>query len=386
MVPRLFELVFQRERDPAVPEAFDFKPQAYRRVERDQPRGPAYLPWDEVLAALVQLQQRAGAALESTDPRRRIGAVLRTFLQEAAWPLPEADLVRPAAKDEGPAIITVRSSAAELYALPWELATLPASGRYLADLPDVLVRYEWPGLSLPAVPEDAGQGPPRVVFAWSPAGGAVPEAEHRRHIRDAVARTRVPGVVFEEVAQVSGTALEAALAKSDGPTVLHILCHGALHGPKEARHAALVWNDASDSAAVDAFDVDRLRGLLDRRRAGLRLVVLSACLGGDRDPAGLHIGSLAQAVHRLGVPAVVASRYPLSVPGSIRLTRVLYDALLAEGAPVEVGLLRARSALMAEDHGGDGCGHCAADAYALQLTGAARKRCAMSRGRRRGAR
>jgi tetratricopeptide (TPR) repeat protein len=367
MAPRLYELVFQRERDPAAPEAFDFTPQAYLRVERDQPKGPAHLPWNDVLAALVQLRQRAGAALEGTDPRRRIGAVLRTFLQDVAWPLPEAALVRPAAKDEGPAIITVRSSAAELYALPWELATLPASGRYLVDLPDVLVRYEWPGL--PVAAEDVGEGPPRVVFAWSSAGGAVPAAEHRRHIRDAVARTRVPSVVVDEVAEVSGTALEAALAKSGGPTVLHILCHGALHGPREARHAALLWNEAPGSSAVDALDVDRLRGLLDRHRAGLRLVVLSACLGGDRDPAGVYVGSLAQAVHRLGVPAVVASRYPLSVPGSIRLTRVLYEALLAEGAPIEAALLRARSALLAEDHGGDGYGNCAADAYALQLYG-----------------
>lgn len=36
------------------------------------------------------------------------------------------------------------SSAAELYALPWELLTLKASGQHIGALAEVLLRYEWP--------------------------------------------------------------------------------------------------------------------------------------------------------------------------------------------------------------------------------------------------
>jgi CHAT domain-containing protein len=94
-----------------------------------------------------------------------------------------------------------------------------------------------------------------------------------------------------------------------------------------------------------AVDAGALQRLLAPHRQRLRLVVICACLGGDHAPASLYAGSLAQAVHRLGIPAVVASRYPLSANASTRLTRVLYRALLARGASLEEALLQARAAL-----------------------------------------
>jgi hypothetical protein len=40
-------------------------------------------------------------------------------------------------------MVTVRSNAAELYSLPWELITIGPSGQHLGELPEVLLRYAW---------------------------------------------------------------------------------------------------------------------------------------------------------------------------------------------------------------------------------------------------
>jgi hypothetical protein len=44
-----------------------------------------------------------------------------------------------------------------------------------------------------------GEGPPRIVFAWSAAGGDVPDREHHLLLADAVDRARLPGLTIREV-------------------------------------------------------------------------------------------------------------------------------------------------------------------------------------------
>ncbi|WP_437607344.1 CHAT domain-containing protein [Sorangium sp. So ce834] len=374
MPPALFDLTFHRRERATQPEALRFEPQVYLRVEGDRPVAEAELPWSQ---DLVQLLGRLARDAGDAEARMRVGAVLRDLLVKLRWQIPEA-LHRVGATDEddGPALLTVRSSAAELYVLPWELTTVPASGEHLADLGQLQVRYEWPGLPPLPLSLDAGRGeaaPARLLFAWSTAGGWVPAAEHRAALEAAIARSRRPRVRLEVVPDVGERALEDALA-ADTPTVLHLLCHGTLHDAGGGRSGALDWNDDSDSGvARGAIDGYRLARLLEPRRDRLRLVVLCACHSGGGDPNGLFLGSVAQALHRMGIPAVVGSRYPLSTDGSLRLTRVLYDALLAEGLSLERALLRVRAALHSPNgratpgDAGDALGPRSEDAYALQL-------------------
>ena len=100
---------------------------------------------------------------------------------------------------------------------------------------------------------------------------------------------------------------------------------------------------------------------------------VDACHSGDARPEGLFLGSMAQAIHRVGVRTVVGSRYSLSGSGSVRLTRVLYGELLREGTSLERALLRARAALhhpggkAGPKDGGDKHGQRSEDAYALQF-------------------
>jgi len=90
--------------------------------------------------------------------------------------------------------------------------------------------------------------------------------------------------------------------------------------------------------AVDSW---RLRQLLAPHADTLRLVVLAACGSAH----GREFDSVAQALHRAGIQSVVASRFPLSVPGAIRAAQTLYDAALAQQATLEEAFLLARKQL-----------------------------------------
>lgn len=103
---------------------------------------------------------------------QELGERLRGFVKDAGWEALEARIA--ATRDAGRRILlTIRSSAAELYALPWELLLL-RSGERIGQVRNLLLRYEWPDTqSKPERPRPRREGG-RILFAWSAAGGAVP--------------------------------------------------------------------------------------------------------------------------------------------------------------------------------------------------------------------
>ena len=139
-------------------------------------------------------------------------------------------------------------------------------------------------------------------------------------------------------------ALESARKSGDPVAVLQLLCHGGAAGSSFG--LVLDREDAADESGV--VDAARLRQLLAPYAKTLRLVVLCACDSGNPGVLGNQLGSVAQTLHRVGIPSVIASRFPLSVSGSIRLTEVLYHQLLAETQSLEASLLAVRRRL-AED-------------------------------------
>ncbi|MCA9661171.1 MAG: CHAT domain-containing protein, partial [Myxococcales bacterium] len=152
------------------------------------------------------------------------------------------------------------------------------------------------------------------------------------------------------LANASASAIAEALARAerDGTpcAILHILCHGGQLGTSFG--LALGTRDAPQ--VEDAGD---LRQLLAPHAHALRLVVLSACDSGNTGAPGNHLGSVAQALHRAGLRAVIASRYPLSVSGATILTRALYRGLLVELRSLERSLAVARRQLAREVRGLD---------------------------------
>ena len=326
------------------PFAFRFAPQEYLLRGPGGVYGGAELAWDEaLLATLVAIQRPDRDPAEA----QRVGELLRDFLERAGGGGLEAS-VRAARSAGRRVVVTVRSAAAELYALPWELVALRAGGQALGELPDVLLRYEWPEDAGPrpgAAEAPAGRG--RIVIAWSAAGGAVPAAEHIGAVEHAAGRARFEFVPARDVLPHASCAslaaeLERGRAAGEPIAILHLLCHGGAAG----RSGGLVLDDEAASAAV--VDAGRVRQLLAPYAESLQLVVLAACDSGDGGAPDNQLGSVAQALHRVGVRAVLASRYPLAVATSIELCRGLYAGLLVELGSLEDTLVAVRARLAAK--------------------------------------
>jgi WD40 repeat protein len=349
-----YELVLEltRAEEAGDPFVFRFGEQTYLfRREGGAVETATFLWSEDTLEALAALQRPR----PDPEARQRIGEAIRSFLAQASWRLYEESIAR--ALDEGRRVhLTLRSAAAELSALPWELVTLKATGRHLGRVPGVLFRYEWPGTETAAPRPDPPPEGGRLLAAWSAAGGAVPAEAHIAAIRRACRDGRHP---FDEerdvIAHVSLRRLREALtAPGAAPvSVLHILCHGS-EAASASEVYGLAWDPsegpgaAGGSGEAEIIDAGSLRDALAPYAGSLRLVVLSACHSAGSGALGNHLGSVAQALHRAGIPAVVASRYPLSTDASVTLTDALYRSLLVGLASLEDAFLAARDALGAE--------------------------------------
>jgi hypothetical protein len=349
-------LEFARAEQADDPFAFRFSPQSYLLRQEGGIFASTTFPWDPSLQADLQALRQPGCPAEL---RQRMGERLRHFLQAASWSEYERRIL--AAQREGQRVVLViRSAAAELYSLPWELLTLGSSGQHLGELSQVNLRYEWPAAHNGASSDDGGatasesRAEGRILLAWSAAGGVVPAPEHASAIRDAAQTAAFPSDTrLEVLANASAAGLSARLselARTGQPVeVLHLLAHGGVTG----QACGLVLDSETSEGGRAVLDASRLRRLLEPFAKSLRLVVLSVCDSGDSGPPGSTLGSLAQSLHRIGIAAVVASRYPLSVTGSITLAQVLYRQLLVELSSLETALLAARRRLMQDSEGCD---------------------------------
>src|SRR5262245_7407146 len=132
--PLALTLEFARVEQGGDPYAFRLGRQEYLLRSTGGGFESLELTWDEALLKDLEAikQPRPEAAL-----LQRLGETLRRHLQPAGWSEHEAAIVA-AQQAERLVVVTVRSAAAELYALPWELVTLKSTGQHLAELPGVL--------------------------------------------------------------------------------------------------------------------------------------------------------------------------------------------------------------------------------------------------------
>lgn len=337
--PLRLSLALSRVNQPDDPYAFQFAAQTYLVRAGDSGLAAAEWTWDrELLSDLETLRLRPW----EIEPPQRVGERLRRFLAGTGWALEEHRLI-DAVHRRQPVVLTVSSTAAELYALPWELVSHRATGQHIGELPDVVLRYEWPDTqTIRERPVERG----RILLAWSAAAGAVPAAEHIAAIAGACAGTQYPFDRERDVlAHVSCESLVAALHEADARrspiSVLHLLCHGAEVGPT----FGLALSSNSPDETVTVVDGPRLRQLLAPFASTLRLVVISACDGGNVGALGNQLGSVAQTLHRAGLRSVLASRFPLSIHGAKRLAHELYGALLLRHETLETAVVNVRDRL-----------------------------------------
>jgi hypothetical protein len=336
--PLSLVLELARTDTPEDPYGFRFKPQDYTLRTTHGGRKRVHLAWSaEFLDDLDALHA------SYCDPAavQRVGRALCSFLEPSGWTW-HAQAITAAIQRSSPVLLTVRSAAAELYTLPWELLPLEATGQCVGELPGLLVRYEWPETHTVPLKRARDASRRRLLVAWSAAAGEVPAAEHVEAIG---AACRAAGWDFKPSRDVIQHASLGKLAdaldqaNSEGAPVgaLHLLCHAGRAGQT---WGLMLNGEGADEegAAVDSW---RLRQLLAPHADTLRLVVLAACGSAH----GRELDSVAQALHRAGIQSVVASRFPLSVAGAIRAAQTLYDAALAQHATLEEAFLLTRKHL-----------------------------------------
>lgn len=119
------ELEFTRAEQAEDPYAFRFAAQDYLQRTSGGGFERSHLMWDAALLAdLAALRQRK----PSPVVLQRIGEALRRFLMPLGWGELAAQIAE-AVRQGRRVLLTIRSAAAELYALPWELVTLKQSGQ-----------------------------------------------------------------------------------------------------------------------------------------------------------------------------------------------------------------------------------------------------------------
>jgi hypothetical protein len=316
-------------------EDFVFQPQTYSFLSPSGGIKDSTFNWDAAFLDDLEDVHRTGRR----DPEliQRLGARMRVFADRSHWPMWERS-VHDAVNDGRRVDVRIRSAARELFALPWELLTIQSMNEHIGALPNVLVCYEWPDTQTRPGTRSPGGGAGRVMLAYS---GRVPAEDHVAALRDAWHAAELPfdhgqDVLADASLQSLDKRLVDATAAGDPVTVLHLLCHGT---PVKSTFGLAL--DDGVSGSVVAVDAGRLRQVLGRHADTLRLVVLAACNSGNVGRPGNQMGSVAQELHRAGIEAVIASRYPLSSDGSIEFARVFY-AEFAATARVDHAFLAAR--------------------------------------------
>jgi hypothetical protein len=134
-------------------------------------------------------------------------------------------------------------------------------------------------------------------------------------------------------------AIEAACSNGDY-THVHILAHGAEYAEGYDTRFGLMLHNSNPAAAPDYVSGERLATALRSSRKGISgqlarpaVVTLASCYsGGIASVTGVG-ASIAHALHADGIPMVIASQFPLSFGGSVRMVEILYEGLLSGEDP-----------------------------------------------------
>jgi hypothetical protein len=129
-------------------------------------------------------------------------------------------------------------------------------------------------------------------------------------------------------------------------THIHLLAHGipvdALDGPPFKD-----WGVRLGRARTPGVHPAAIADVLAPRKDLPVVVTIATCDSANQSDSAAESYSLAHILHHDGVPVVVASQLPLTMAGSVVLTREFYTPVL-QGGDVREALHRARTALRAD--------------------------------------
>ncbi|MCP3099296.1 SAVED domain-containing protein [Myxococcus sp. K15C18031901] len=339
--PRILTIELGRVENLDRPTEFDEKPQLYFARGPYGKLGVARFPWDEVESLRDAFRQCEPPEVA----RRQMGALLLRFLQDVlkgttGWSGYESALLDAQGTTPTPCLLRFRFSASELFSLPWAVLELDRY-RSLGSIQPYPVSFEWAS-NHPAPAEAARSG--RTLFAWAEPMGLDPVGvdAHLRALRDTCPGFDPKEDVLEDMDQ---DALRDTLrrARDEGRPfqVLHILCHGS----EKDGAFGLVWNAPYPWRVPEVVMGERIRAILAPFKEDLQVVILSACHGGDPGRPGRMFGGVAHDIHQLGFPGVIASLMPLSVDGSVLMSRAFHEAFSMRKTSIREAYQAAHAAL-----------------------------------------
>ena len=246
-------------------------------------------------------------------------------------------------------------SANELALLPFELANSP-TGTPGAGLPLGLQtdnrvcmtreirrietgQYEWPDK-------------PAILFAFAspPALAPLPHEAHLLALRHAVDpwlfHTETEDARFKEATrhlEILPYATLERLAERCAKrkfSHVHILAHGVPYDDGVDRRYGLAFHDERDPQALRPVAGTEVATAIRAPRRSLTgdlacptVVTVASCDGGNIGTVYGAGASVAHALHESGIPLVIASQFPLSMTGSVRMVETLYEGFLAGADP-----------------------------------------------------
>jgi hypothetical protein len=216
---------------------------------------------------------------------------------------------------------------------PWELLHYPP--HYLAlDPRTPVVRF----LDLPGTPRPLSTQPPLRLLhlVASPLDARRLDAE--REVTQLQAALASLGDQATILPGRPGTLARLREALRQGCHVLHFSGHGGFSGTE----GYLLFED--EAGTGQPVDGDTLAQLLQGSR--VRLAVLNACQSATATDTDAF-ASVAAALVRAGLPAVIAHQYPLPDSSAIPFAAEFYRALAA-GYPVDAAVSEGRKAILSE--------------------------------------
>jgi len=239
--------------------------------------------------------------------------------------------------------VRVRTDAAELAALPWETLFDPELGTYVCRR-DPLVRV------VPAghLREPLAVTPPLRILAMVAAPAnlePIDVAGERERLEDALAEQLESGhVEIEWLEDVSWRGLHSALLIGQWH-VLHFVGHGGYDDVRDEGLLALVGRDGR----AEYVDASSLSDLLDEAEPTPRLVVLNSCRSATGGSSDLF-SSVAAALVRNGINAVVAMQFSISDAAAIEFSNGFYAAL-AHGRGIDAAARSGRIGILGLSRG-----------------------------------
>ncbi len=238
-------------------------------------------------------------------------------------------------------------SSSELALLPFELSMspngFPGAGQHMLLQSQTPICVTREVRRVPELPLDWPTKPRILLIAASPPGfEPVPLQSHLLALRKAID----PWISLKDtsekindhlivIPEATDLAIETACAENDF-THIHILAHGVEYQTDyDVRFGLALHNTRNPDDRASIVDGARLSTILRATRqpeindlARPAVVTLASCNSGNQGSVAGAGASIAHALHDAGVPIVVASQFPLSFEGSVRMVEVLYNGLL----------------------------------------------------------